>query len=76
MWYFSAVEAVMTADIVNLNHFRKQKEQAARERRANANRLRFGVPKREKVKEAARNALEQHRLDGMKCERSPPEREE
>jgi hypothetical protein len=75
MWYYSA-EAVMTADIVNLNHFRKVKQQAERERRANANRLRFGVPKREKAKEAARNALEQRRLDGMKCEGSPPEREE
>ena len=32
-------------DVINLNRYRKQKQQAERERRANEKRVRFGIPK-------------------------------
>ena len=43
-------------DIVNLNRYRKQKERAERERRANEKRARFGIPKTERAKTSAERA--------------------
>ena len=41
-------------DVINLNRYRKQKQQAERERRANEKRVRFGIPKSERAKSSAR----------------------
>jgi hypothetical protein len=60
-------------EVVNLNRYRKQKQRAERERRAEANRARFGAPKTERVKSAAERALESRRLDGAR--RDEPESE-
>ncbi|MBX9588299.1 MAG: DUF4169 family protein [Hyphomonadaceae bacterium] len=51
-------------DVINLNRYRKQKQQAERERRANEKRVRFGIPKRDWAKSSAERALETRRLDG------------
>ena len=60
-------------EVINLNRYRKQKQRAERERRAEANRARFGVPKSERAKTAAERALETRRLDGAR--RDEPESE-
>ena len=54
--------------IVNLNRYRKEKQAAERERRANEKRARFGIPKSERTKGAAERALEARRLDGVRRE--------
>jgi hypothetical protein len=53
-------------DVVNLNRYRKQKQRAERERRANQKRARFGVPKAERAKSSAERALGDRRLDGAR----------
>jgi hypothetical protein len=63
-------------DIINLNRYRKDKEQAKRERRANEKRVRFGLPKNERAKNAAERLLETRRLDGARCEDRGSDRDE
>jgi hypothetical protein len=63
--------------VINLNRYRKEKQAAERERRANEKRVRFGIPKGERNKNAAERALDARRLDGLRCdERASSEREE
>jgi hypothetical protein len=52
--------------VINLNRYRKQKQAAERERRANEKRVRFGIPKNERSKTTAERALEARRLDGLR----------
>jgi hypothetical protein len=60
-------------DVVNLNRYRKQKQRAERERRANEKRARFGIPKTERAKANAERALETRRLDGARRDDPDPE---
>jgi Domain of unknown function (DUF4169) len=64
------------ADIINLNRYRKQKQQHERERRANEKRVRFGIPKRERAKGAADRMLEARRLDGSRRDECSGERDD
>jgi len=50
--------------VINLNRYRKERQQAERERRANEKRMRFGIPKSERAKTSAERGLEARRLDG------------
>jgi hypothetical protein len=63
-------------DVINLNRYRKEKAQAERERRANEKRVRFGVPKSDRAKNAAERLLETRRLDGARREEHGPERKD
>lgn len=56
------------ADIVNLRTFRKQKERSAKEADAEANRLKFGRSKAEKLKVAAEKERAEKHIDGHKRE--------
>jgi Domain of unknown function (DUF4169) len=62
--------------VVNLNRYRKEKQRAARERRANEKRVLFGLPKLEHTNNAAQRTLDKRRLDGMRREDVSPERED
>jgi hypothetical protein len=62
--------------IINLNRYRKQKQAAERERRANEKRARFGIPKNERSKSAAERTLEARRLDGVRRDDRASERED
>ena len=62
--------------VVNLNRYRKEKQRAARERRANEKRVLFGLPKVERTKNAAQRNLDKRRLDGKRREEMSPERED
>ena len=53
----------MTADIVNLNKFRKAREREEAEKRAEANRVRFGRTKAEKEAAASEERLKDRTLD-------------
>jgi Domain of unknown function (DUF4169) len=53
-------------DVINLNRYRKQKQQAERERRANQKRVRFGIPKTERAKNSVERTLEARRLEGAR----------
>ena len=55
-------------DVINLNRYRKQKQQAERERRANEKRMRFGILKSERAKSSGERMLEARRLDGARRE--------
>lgn len=59
----------MTADIVNLNKFRKARERADAEQRAEENRLRHGRTKAEKERVAAEEQARSRALD--QAERTP-----
>jgi hypothetical protein len=61
-------------DVINLNRYRKQRQQAERERRANEKRARFGLPKSERAKTSAERVLEARRLDGARREDCGPDR--
>jgi hypothetical protein len=63
-------------DVINLNRYRKQKQQAERERRANQKRVRFGIPKTERVKNSAERTLESRRLDGARRDERKAEAED
>ena len=63
-------------DVINLNRYRKQKQRAERERRANEKRVRFGIPKSERAKSAGRAVLEARRLDGARRDERSAERED
>jgi hypothetical protein len=54
----------MTAEIVNLREARKRKARAEKETRAEANRLRHGLPKLEKRRLKAEDDLAARRLEG------------
>jgi hypothetical protein len=54
--------------VINLNRYRKDKQRADRERRANEKRALFGIPKSERNKNAAQRTLDTHRLEGMRRE--------
>ena len=60
-------------DVINLNRYRKQKQQAERERRANEKRARFGIPKTERTKNSAERTLEARRLDGARRDKAEAE---
>jgi hypothetical protein len=60
-------------EVVNLNRYRKRKQRAERERRANEKRARFGVPKSERAKTSAERSLETRRLDGARRDDPGPE---
>jgi hypothetical protein len=62
--------------VVNLNRYRKEKQRAARERRANEKRVLFGLPKVERTKNAAQRTMDKRRLDGIRREEMSPERED
>jgi len=62
--------------VINLNRYRKDKQRAARERRANAKRALFGIPKSERAKTAAQRGLEAQRLDGLRREERGADRED
>jgi Domain of unknown function (DUF4169) len=63
-------------DVINLNRYRKQKQQAERERRANEKRVRFGIPKNERAKNSVDRMLEARRLDGSRRDERGAERED
>jgi uncharacterized protein DUF4169 len=63
-------------DVINLNRYRKQKQQRDRERRANEKRVRFGLPRRERGKNAAERVLEARRLDGARRDDRTGERDD
>lgn len=54
--------------VVNLNRYRKAKQAAERERRANERRFRFGMPKAEREKSAAEHRLDSRRHDSHRFE--------
>jgi hypothetical protein len=62
--------------VINLNRYRKERQAALRERRANEKRARFGLPKSERSKHAAERALETRRLDGARREDRASDRED
>jgi hypothetical protein len=56
-------------DVVNLKRFSKRHEREQSAKQADANRLRFGRTKSERIsderrKDRANNLLDQHRIDG------------
>ena len=63
-------------DVINLHRYRKDRQAAERERRANEKRVRFGLPKSERSKNAQLRALEARRLDGKRREERGREGEE
>lgn len=56
----------MTAEIVNLNRFRKARERALREKLANENRLRFGQSRSERSLIQAEKRKSESDLDGAR----------
>jgi hypothetical protein len=62
--------------VINLNRYRKAKQAAERERRANEKRMRFGIPKNDRSKSTAERALEARRLDGLRRDDRGAERED
>jgi hypothetical protein len=62
--------------VVNLNRYRKDKQRAERERRANERRAMFGIPKSERSHNAAQRRLDTHRLDSMRREERGADRED
>jgi Domain of unknown function (DUF4169) len=62
--------------VINLNRYRKDKQRAERERRANEKRALFGIPKSERAKTAAQRSLEAQRLDGLRREERGADRED
>jgi len=60
-------------EVVNLNRYRKRKQRAERERRAEANRARFGLSKADRVKTTAERALESRQLDGARRDDADPD---
>jgi septal ring factor EnvC (AmiA/AmiB activator) len=59
-------------EVVNLNRYRKQKQRAERERRANEKRARFGIPKAERAKTTAERSRDARRLDGARRDEPGP----
>ena len=63
-------------DVINLNRYRKDRQAAERQRRANEKRVPFGIPKNDRNKSVAERALETRRLDGLRREDRASERDE
>ena len=63
------------AQIINLNSVRKAKSRAAKDRKAEANRARFGRTKVEKARDEAEAIKRDHALDGARIEIDPSEDE-
>lgn len=55
-------------DVVNLNRFRKTRERAERAKEAEANRIRFGRTKVEKVRDKKETERKTQTLDGKKLD--------
>jgi hypothetical protein len=62
--------------VINLNRYRKQKQQAERERRANEKRMRFGIPKSQRLQASAERHLDARTLDGARRDARGAERSE
>lgn len=60
----------MTAEIVNLNKFRKARERAEAEKLAEQNRIRHGRTKHEKEQAASDERARDRTLDGAQISRS------
>ncbi|HEX6961991.1 MAG TPA: DUF4169 family protein [Lacipirellula sp.] len=61
-------------DVVNLNHYRKQRSRVASQKRASENRVRFGRSKDEKTRQLHDTERAAHDLDGKQLDKpSPPE---
>jgi hypothetical protein len=60
------------AEIINLRRFRKDKERNAKEKDADENRRRFGLPKSERERVKAEKDLTARRLDAHKLDDEPP----
>jgi Domain of unknown function (DUF4169) len=60
------------AEIVNLRRARKEKSRAAKDERAEENRARFGVPKKERELTKARTALGEKALEAHRLESDKP----
>lgn len=58
-------------DVINLNQARKARQRQEKVRQADANRLRYGRSKAEKLRETAEAEKSRRELDGKK--KSPPE---
>ncbi len=58
----------MPADLINLRRARKQRDRAAREEQAAANRVKFGRTKAERQQTAAIDHLDRRRLDAQKID--------
>ena len=58
----------MSAEVVNLRRFRKQKARAVREQQAAANRAAFGRPKHERERTKAERQLQERHLDALQRE--------
>ncbi len=56
----------MASNVVNLNHFRKQKRREAEARQAEVNRLRHGRTKGEKAREVAERERAARLLEGKR----------
>jgi hypothetical protein len=56
------------AEVVNLNKYRKKHNRALGDRRAAANRIRFGRTKPEKARERQENERERTDTDGKKLD--------
>jgi Domain of unknown function (DUF4169) len=61
-------EGIDMADIVNLNHYRKQRGRQEAERKAAANRVRFGRSKADRGKAERENAKSSKDLDDKRLE--------
>jgi hypothetical protein len=57
-------------DVVNLRRFRKQKDRAGKEARAEENRAKFGRSKGEKTRQTAEAAREDRDMDGKRLNRT------
>lgn len=55
----------MSAEIINLRQFRKQRARAEREKQAEENRARSGQTKADRRHETAKKELDRSRLDGL-----------
>ncbi|PIW26347.1 MAG: DUF4169 domain-containing protein [Rhodospirillales bacterium CG15_BIG_FIL_POST_REV_8_21_14_020_66_15] len=58
----------MTAEIVNLRQYRKEKQRQARERAAERNRLRFGRDKARRREDEAERRRSEQTLDGKQLD--------
>ncbi|ALJ34861.1 DUF4169 family protein [Azospirillum brasilense] len=56
------------ADVVNLNRFRKMRQKEEREKTAEANRIRFGRTKAEKLRDRQDAERREADLDGKKVD--------
>ncbi len=56
----------MSAEIINLRHFRKQKARVEKDLQASENRAKYGLTKEEREKAKLELALAQKRLDQVK----------